>query len=519
MRSPAAAFAWQFGRQHRWGMIAVVAYFLALGAIKPILGEGHAIELDPPNEMGALLLVPYTATYLYFLAVFSFGLSGDLAARESMYPARMFTLPVKTAALAGWPMLYGIGAMFGLWATAVLLARWPWGIELPWFWPALLAAAFLAWTQVFTWMPYGLRGLRVVAALLWLPVLDAIVFTAVHYRVSEGMMIAFLAPQIPLAYLAAWYAVARARRGEVPDWSVALPVRAQRRDGFKSSSRAQSWFEWQQHGRSLPVWVAILLPFELALMFVTDNDTPVFVVTALALALLTPPFMASFAPAQRLTPFTATRPMSTAALIAAKLKVAVRSTLAAWLLVFLAVPIALTLAGAWPVVVERIGSGRAIVIALLVIAALIIATWKQLVQSLCVGLSGREGLIKSRVFLALTFLVILGFVVPWVINDRVVMVALWDALPWIGAVLVCLKMVAGIWIVTRLHSARLVSDRALLIAAACWSATVVALYGLLTWLLGMPLIPRYLFGLVAIVVMPLVRLSAAPLALAWNRHK
>ena len=48
---------------------------------------------------------------MYFLAVFSFGLSGDLAARQSMYPARMFTLPVTTAALAGWPMLYGTAAM------------------------------------------------------------------------------------------------------------------------------------------------------------------------------------------------------------------------------------------------------------------------------------------------------------------------------------------------------------------------------------------------------------------------
>ncbi len=44
---------------------------------------------------------------MYFLAVFSFGLSGDLAARQSIYPARMFTLPVTSAALAGWPMLYG----------------------------------------------------------------------------------------------------------------------------------------------------------------------------------------------------------------------------------------------------------------------------------------------------------------------------------------------------------------------------------------------------------------------------
>ena len=63
-----------------------------------------------------------SATFFYFLAVFSFGLSGDLAARQSIYPARMFTLPVTTAALAGWPMLYGTAAMASLWLATRLLA-------------------------------------------------------------------------------------------------------------------------------------------------------------------------------------------------------------------------------------------------------------------------------------------------------------------------------------------------------------------------------------------------------------
>ncbi len=68
---------------------------------------------------------------MYFLAVFSFGLSGDLAARQSMYPARMFTLPVTTAALAGWPMLYGTAAMASLWLATRLFALWPSGIDVP----------------------------------------------------------------------------------------------------------------------------------------------------------------------------------------------------------------------------------------------------------------------------------------------------------------------------------------------------------------------------------------------------
>jgi hypothetical protein len=48
---------------------------------------------------------------------------------------------------------------------------------------------------------------------------------------------------------------------------------------------------------------------------------------------------------------------------------------------------------------------------------------------------------------------------------------------------------------------------------------VLALYGLLVWLLDTPHIPHYLLMLLAILAIPLARLSAAPLALASNRHR
>src|SRR5713101_6227872 len=108
MRSPALAVAWQFRQRHLWALIALVAYLLVLATIKLlILGPGQPVRVDPPDGRAAALIVPLTATFFYFVAVFSFGLAGDLAARQSIYPARMFTLPVTTGALAGWPMLYG----------------------------------------------------------------------------------------------------------------------------------------------------------------------------------------------------------------------------------------------------------------------------------------------------------------------------------------------------------------------------------------------------------------------------
>jgi hypothetical protein len=96
---------------------------------------------------------------------------------------------------------------------------------------------------------------------------------------------------------------------------------------------------------------------------------------------------------------------------------------------------------------------------------------------------------------------------------------LWNALPWIAAVLVCIKVSAAAWIAIRLRDNRLLSDRTLVLGAACWDVSVFALYGLLVWLTPALLFRSYLLALVAILAVPLARLSGAPLALAWNRHR
>ena len=546
MRSPAVAIAWEFRQRHRWGLIALAGYLLALATIKlAILVSGQRVNLDSPERFALVVVVPLTATFTYFLAVFSFGYAGDLAARQSMYPARMFTLPVPTAALVGWPMLYGSAAMALLWAATRLLAVWPSEFDVPVVWPALLAAALLAWTQALTWMPYGLTGMRVIVTVLWLAVIDAVVLLALHYRAPEPVMLAILAPQVPLAYVAARFAVTRARRGDVPDWRGLFAglgqfanILTRRRKDFSSPARAQLWFEWRRHGWSLPASVAILLPFELALLFLAGNDNPALVFYTLLGVLLTPPFMAGFAAAtvrtsnphgrdsHGLTPFIATRPMTTAALLAAKLKATIRSALAAWLLVLVAIPIALSGSGTSHVVIERarqlaedVGTPRAVVLLLLLFSGLIASTWKQLVQSLCVGLSGREWVVKSSVFLTLSFLAVIGPIAQWIIDNGNVRDVVWNSLPLILGLLVCIKMSVAAWIATRLYRSRVVSDRTLVTGAACWFVAVLALYALFAWFFSTPFVPRYFLLLSAILAIPLARLSAAPLALAWNRHR
>jgi hypothetical protein len=227
-----------------------------------------------------------------------------------------------------------------------------------------------------------------------------------------------------------------------------------------------------------------------------------------------------------LTPFIATRPLTNGALIAAKLKTAFWSTLAAWVMVLIAIPLAVRLSGTAPVViewardvVEVFGLPRAVVLMLLALSALVASTWKQLVQSLYIGLSGREWLLKASVFLPLSLIAIALPLGHWIVTKRVFMNALWNAIPWVLAVLVCAKLAGGGWAVIRLHHARLLNGRTLLLCLVCWDAAVIALYALLRWLFPEMLMRSYFLALIAILAVPLTRLSAAPLALAWNRHR
>ena len=80
-------------------------------------------------------------------------------------------------------------------------------------------------------------------------------------------------------------------------------------------------------------------------------------------------------------------------------------------------------------------------------------------------------------------------------------------------------MALAAWIAVRLWHSRVVSDRTLLVGAASWLVGVLLLYGVLSWLFLSPHIPRSLFAVAAILLVPLARLSASPLALDWNRHR
>jgi hypothetical protein len=541
MHTPAAAIAWELRQRHRWGLIALLATILTLGGIKIlVLNQTH---LEMRDETFALLVpVPLSAIFLYLLAVFTFGISGDIAARESMYPPRMLVLPVSSAALAGWPMLYGCVSMTLVWFAMRIAVILPAGLAIPRYWPALFGAALLAWTQALTWMPYPSRGMRIVVSIGLLVSLDIVVFTVIETKPRESTMLLLIAPFVPLAYAAAVSAVSRARRGDVPDWSVAKrfappSTRPAALRDFPSASRAQLWFEWRQYGRSLPLLIGIVLPVGLSLLFLF-RETPAIVVEIVVASLLLPPFMAIFVAATAgkssanasesygITPFIATRPIEDRALVVAKWQTALLSTLAAWTIVAIAVPVALVWSGATEPVLHiarnvdaALGRPRAITLGLLILAAIVGSTWKQLVQGFYIAMSGRNWAVKGISFATLV-LITVGFLgMGWILESRYRIAVAWGAIPWLMVVLVVLKLVLAMRVMQLGFERGSFTGKQLILFAVVWDACVLAVYGVLALILPAILARRYFLLLVAILVVPIVRLAAAPLAVGRNRHR
>ena len=541
MRTPAAAIAWELSKRHRWGLLALLATILTLGAIKIAVLTNHA-HLEIRDLTFALLVpIPLAATFLYLLAVFTFGITGDVAARESMYPARMLTLPVSTAALAGWPMLCGCVSMALWWSAMRIAAIFPPGAAVPKYWPALFAASLVAWTQALTWTPYPVRGMRILVSIGLLMSIDVVVFTALANKPRESTMLLLLAPLVPLAYLTAFAAVSRARRGDVPDWGVAKRsapafARSERRD-FRSASGAQFWFEWRQYGRSLPLLVGIVLPAGLSLLFLF-HETPVIVVEIVVASLLLPPFLAVFVAATAgksnsnasdsygIPPFIATRPVEDRALVAAKWKTALLSALAAWMIVVVAVPIALMWSDATEPILHiarnvdgALGHPRTIMLGAFILVCLIGSTWKQLVQGFYIAMSGRDWAVKGIAFATLVLLTAGFFALGWTVDSRYRVAVVWTSMPSLMAVLVAIKLVLAMRVMQRAVERGVFTQQQVVIAAIVWDLCVFAIFGVLALILPAILVRRYILLLVAMLVVPFVRLMAAPLAVARNRHR
>src|SRR5205823_3844711 len=173
---------------------------------------------------------------------------------------------------------------------------------------------------------------------------------------SEAVLAGLRGELAAVAWAAGSVGVRHGRHGDVPDWEgIYRPLHRlvgrlpRRRQPFASAARAQVWFEWRRTGNSLPIMTALLLPVTLLFLVFGHNDViptaqpllgalavPVFLAGLAGITAGDPSWIKNYAGG---TPFSATLPLSTVGLMAAKLRAAARSTLASWALVAVAVPL------------------------------------------------------------------------------------------------------------------------------------------------------------------------------------
>jgi hypothetical protein len=571
MRSPALALMGQVWRRHRWGLAVCAAAWLVSAALVRLLPR--AVWAPGPGD-GPLLPVhivtvgPLMAALVFTFYAFSLTVDVQLEALGTGFPARLFLLPVPTPTLVTWLMLQAAAAAAGCWAAWAVTVLWPAGQDVPLGWPALLAASLMVCLQAVAWWPFPLPFLRVGAAGLGLTL---VAMTPTFGIATEPLglpraaWVGVLAALLPAAYGAALVGVARARRGDTPEWT--WPARLarwlgdrlpRRRATFASPLQAQAWLEWRQRGLGFPVMVGWLVAIwgilaqlaERAIDNVASEEmTPALVAAAGALTapgvallvlLAVPPLLALAWSGElggmRLqggvpgglkvgcSPFLALRPLTGGEFILAKLHTAARCTLTAWAIVLPAAALWLGLTGRWRVLagapVLQSHSALEVFGGLTAgLAALVLLTWLTLAGGQWVSLTGRAWLLNAVGLTVVIGWMPLGLLGYWLTQHPNVVAALVAALPYLATGAVVVKLLLAAWLGRSLWRRRIVEPRTLVLAVVAWVVLVAGHVALLGWLFPPDRVSLAALAVGVMLVLPLNRFAAMPLALEWNRHR
>jgi hypothetical protein len=543
------AFAWLHWRKHRWGHMAVLGYLLVAGILSALLAPRTTPEVAG-GIIGPITL-PLVALGVYLPVVFCYGVEAQVGGRESCFPSEMFRLPVSTGALVRWPMVWGAAAAALLWLAAarfiIMPWVWIWGAEVPLWWPALLATAGLAWVQALLWAPFGLRWLRVILIVIFVPGMIVVAESSVLSGASEASLVGLFGSLTLAGWGLGYAGVRHGRRGDVPNWDGILhplrqlvrgmPRRRQVAWQFASAGAAQTWFEFRRTGKSLPIMTALVLPF--VLLFLGFGANPVIpTAQTLVSALLLPVFLAGMAGTMvssknpwvkdyyGVAPFTATLPVSTAGLLAAKLRGAARSTLVTWAIVIVTTTLAVVVtgnqeevAGWWQQALNEHHPFRIVAGIAGTLALLMVFTWKRLFDSLFLGLTGRKWVIQVSLIVGAFVFCVLCAVGGWIHNHAETWETFRAMLPWLLALLIACRLLAASWVVRKAIRRRLLDEKTVLCWLVAWLLLAVALFGLLACVVPTEVVPLHYVAFAVVLSLPMTRLAASPLVLAWNRHR
>lgn len=357
--SPASAIAWQLWRRNRWAALCTLAA-LPLS----LLINGLTLSVFPDLPEGVMVMECFAALFSFVGLFWIFShTDNDAQGRHLGYPARLYTLPARTATLVNWPVGLGLVVVISMYFAWAAVIQWQWGTAVPWptrRWYALGLATMLLTLQALVWSLH--RSPWVLAALLIVLMtglgMAVIVVPEMEFRPlgPTGWKIT-LSLWLLCAYVGAFTGIARDRRGEGQGWTgrmlhQMLDVLPRRRSDFTSPARAQFWFEWQRRGIFGSCLLGVMMAgtlFCAPLPAAMHLDPVATAINYLVLPIMTLS-LATGAGAglarsdawlreKAFHPFNAIRPISTGDMVIAKMKAAALMTLLGWtVFLILAVP-------------------------------------------------------------------------------------------------------------------------------------------------------------------------------------
>lgn len=524
--SPATALTRELFDRGRWALPAAALGALAFPVIV-LSALAHDGALDPQDRSMLLMhLIMVQMNVLAFGAAL-IGIQWKLA--------DLYAYPATTATLVTWRLLPAMVAMFLetlAWTAAVngmFHLDWPlWG-------PALASAAAYALVTASLWYTQGSRWMIVAFTVvgsifgLWnksrygsiIP--DPSHMWNVVTPVDALTLLAFTAA-------AFWFAVigvARTRRGDPPftsglfAWIERLldraPASPSRR--FRSSAHAQFWYNWR-HGLLAPFFEVALLLVGLIVWLFTDWNPQQLVFGVLTMApLILGGSLVSGVTFGNLSPrgdlvigqFLATRPSTTPQLAGSILRAAATSLILTWTLWALALAIAV---GALAIFGDRpLLSCDFSDFDWRLLPAFIAGSWILMAGLISLCLTGRSQQIVQLFFVLFVGYISVMLLAKFALSPPAHRQVLHAVAAMTGVA--CLLITLAVFIAARRRG--LIEPPTIWAAVAAWAVLVIAA-SLLTPHAAIASNTAYvfLFGGLSLAVLPF---AAAPLALAWNRHR
>ena len=551
---PAWTIAHRIWRDGRWGFCALVAMAVLWAVavhITVAVFQNHVVL-----QIATMVATTFALLLTFLLCHFT---ETDRQERRSGYPARLFVLPIHTRTLIGAPVVFGVVMAWIIYLAWAKLALFPIVRELPLGLSLTYLATGMICYHALLWSLAGYRVLRLIAlssgggifTVGWLVISDHRWLAPFLGGIAPRLFLGGLLTLLSLSALAVAYLAVETQRhgglGVSRFWArlseLVVDALPRNQRCFASPARAQFWLEWRRHGVLLPLCTAGVV---LLVMAVSPFIAPISASVTLLMfeSLLITPIVLGFALGQGLGKadlwsseaglplFLATRPLPHTKWIGAKMKAAALATVISWSLMAVLVPLWL-----WQWCDARLllnlrdsfqrAYSPAVFYALpvLILGVLMILTWRSLIASLFIGLSGRTWLLTAATC-SVVFVVtaIPGAIVILIEHPKLIRRLLaWPSwtpwTPWLLTALVIAKLTAATLLATHARRRGWLDGRAIARYLAVWFSATAFLLLAAQWLLPLIGWKRWLSIVLILFLVPLLRVAYAPIALAQNRHR